>query len=151
MNNHLKLPDFIGSIFANAILLGPIAMLLFLIFWSVIDPKDMLSVWKLPAVLVIGSVICTFISLSASVVIYGPLVSLALRKQRCATDHFKCFLPVLVAIFPITGSTLLLSDGNHDTIHIAILISAYLTSVLGWYRLSRNIAKKQQQLNSQSK
>lgn len=148
MNSQLKSSDFIGKILANSVVLGPIAMILFQVSLNIISPDEMHS--GVLMIFFFGSVICVFLSLFASVVVYGVLVFLAIRQRGSTTDHFKRFLPVLTSIFPIGGSVLLLLDGSFEPIPIAIIISAYLTSALGWYWLSACISKKQYNLNSQS-
>ena len=147
MDRHLKLSDFFGRIAANAILLGPVSMIFFLMAWSLIDPDDHVLDNELSVIFLIGSIICTFISIAASGLIYGPLVALAIKVKRSSIGHFKCFLPVLVTISPLSGTAFWLVDVGYDPIPIAIIISAYLTSVLGWYLLSVSIAKKQHNLN----
>ena len=148
MNSPLKLYHFRGPLLINAIILGPIAMSLFLIFWLGLDPKHTLSGGDLVGIFLAGCIICICISICASIAVYGVLVSLAIRKQRARLDHFKHFLPILTAMFPVGGTILLMIAHAYDPFLIAILISAYLTSALGWYWLSRSIANKQQHSNS---
>ncbi|MCG8320959.1 MAG: hypothetical protein MI921_15770 [Cytophagales bacterium] len=148
MNNHLKLHDFTGRILTNAVLLGPIAMLFFFIFWLVLEKWHSLSFSDVLGIFLFGCIICIVISIFASIVVYGFLIPLALKKQGSAIDHFKRFLPVLVALFPVGGSLLLLLTGTFEIILYNVLISAYLTSALGWYWLSRTLAKKQQHSNT---
>ena len=148
MDKHLKLSDFIGRIMVNAVLLGPVSMIFFLLAWFLIDPDDYFLANELPVIFLAGSIICTFISIAASGFIYGVLVVLAISVKRSSIDHFKHFLPVLVAISPVSGTAFWLVDVGYNPIPIAIVTSAYLTSVLGWYLLSINIAKKQHILNA---
>ncbi len=150
MNNQLKLFDFTGKILVNAIFLGPIALVLFLVMLFILKAEVGWSAQDLWFILFFGSLICIFISFGASIVIYSVLVLLALRKQGTVVDHFKRFLPVLIVIFPLAGSAMLFSIDGYSPFPLAIIISAYLTSVLGWYWLSRSIAKKQHQFNLSS-
>ncbi|MDN5211164.1 hypothetical protein QQ020_03855 [Fulvivirgaceae bacterium BMA12] len=147
MNNQLKLSDFGGKILGNAILLGPIAMVLFLVVLFILNAEVNWSPKDWWAILFFGSLLCIFISFGASIFIYGTLVLLALRKQGTALDHFTRFLPVLIVIFPLASSAMLFSLDGYSPFPLAIVISAYLTSVLGWYWLSRSIAKKQSHFN----
>lgn len=148
MNKHLKLSDFFGRIAANAVLLGPVSMIFFLMAWSLIDPDDHVLANELSVIFLIGSIICTFISIVASGLIYGPLVALAIKVKRSSIGHFKRFLPVLVAISPVSCTAFWLVNIGYDPIPIAIVVSAYLTSVLGWYLLSVSIAKEQRKLKA---
>ena len=148
MHNHLKFQDFSGKTLTYSVFLGPISMLFFLILGAVFDEWPGISLSDVLGIFLFGSIICIVISFFASIIVYGFLISLALKKHGSAMDHFKRFLPVLTGLFPVGGSLLLLTAGIFEIFLYNVLISAYLTAALGWYWLSRILAKKQQHPNT---
>ena len=147
MNNHIKPQDFTGKILSISVLLGPIAMLFLIILGSVFEEWHGLSLSDMLGMFLFGSIICIVISIFASLIIYRFLISMAVKKTGLAMEHFTRFLPVLVALFPVGGSLLMVLADLSEPLFYSIVISAYLTSVLGWFWLSVDLAKKQKSLN----
>lgn len=144
MNNHIKPQDFTGKILSISVLLGPIAMLFLIILRSVFEEWHGLSLSDMFGIFLFGSIICIVISIFASLIIYRFLISMAVKKTGLAMEHFTRFLPVLVVLFPVGGSLLMVLADLLEPLFYSIVISAYLTSVLGWFWLSVALAKKQQ-------
>ncbi len=130
--NKLNLNNVQGALARNSLLLAVFSTVVFLII--LLEP-DMFLIG-----LVFGGVICFFLSMFASLLIYLPILLYEKNNLFNQKELFRKYLPLFVLLFPIGGG-LIVQEDIRDTVPLAMIISAYLTSVLGWYMITKNVTK----------
>lgn len=131
--NNLNLNNVQGAIVRNSLILAAFSTITFLV---VVSEPDMFFIG-----LIFGGVICFFLSMFASFLIYLPILLYEEKKALKQKELFQKYLPLFVLLFPF-GVGLFVQDNITDTVPLAMIISAYLTSVLGWYLITKNVTEK---------
>ena len=128
----LNLNNVQGALALNSLLLAAFSTIVFLI---ILSEPDMFFIG-----LIFGGVICFFLSIFASFLLYLPILLYEKNNSLSQKELFKKYLALFVILFPIGGSLIVLDDIT-DAVPLAIIISAYLTSVLGWYMITKNVTE----------
>ena len=131
--NKLNLYNVQGAIVRNSLILAAFSTITFLV---VVSEPDMFFIG-----LVFGGVICFFLSMFASFLIYLPILLYEEKKALSQKELFQKYLPLFVLLF-LFGGGLFVQDDITNTVPLAMIVSAYLTSVLGWYLITKNVTEK---------
>ncbi len=131
--NKLNLNNVQGAIVRNSLILAAFSTITFLV---VVSEPDMFFIG-----LVFGGVICFFLSMFASFLIYLPILLYEEKKALSQKELFQKYLPLFVLLF-LFGGGLFVQDDITNTVPLAMIVSAYLTSVLGWYLITKNVTEK---------
>ncbi len=136
--NKLNLKNLGLVIMINSVILAVFSVVIFMILISGSEETSFSEDFLL--IFIIGGIICFFLSLFASLVVYLPILVYEKTKHFEHKQLFEKYLPLFVILFPI-GGVLLVQEDIRDIISLAMIISAYLTSVLGWYMITKNVTK----------
>ncbi len=131
--NKLNLNNVQGAIVRNSLILAAFSTITFLV---ILSEPDMFFIG-----LIFGAVICFFLSMFASFLIYLPILLYEEKKALSQKELFQKYLPLFVLLF-LFGGGLFVQDDITNTVPLAMIISAYLTSVLGWYLITKNVTEK---------
>lgn len=142
MNSQYRPSYYIGSLAIHSIILGPFAALCYLLCLHLGQSDFLYYLIDNFYFFFFGSFVCTMLSFGFSIIIYLPGIKLVINQTWTWRDNFKIYLPVLIIIFPVFGTIIFLLLGISHIGGYGIIISAYLTSVLGWYMITRTIDKK---------
>ncbi len=130
--NKLNLNNVQVALVRNALLLAVFSTIVFLI---ILSEPDMFFIG-----LIFGGVICFFLCMFGSFLLYLPILLYEKNNLLNQKELFQKYLPVFVLLFPIGGG-LLVQEDIRDAVPVAMIISAYLTSVVGWYMITKTVTK----------
>jgi len=135
----------VSNYFNTAFKVGPIAIVIFIISFSILS-NDLNDVGFLLFVLVIGGFITTIVAFIASVIVYGAIERFisVFQLSLSAKESFYYFLPVLVFLF---GIPLLFQVWlGTDVLVTAISITSFFSAQLGWCLFCFSKVKSEQSL-----
>jgi hypothetical protein len=126
-------------IFTTSIKLGPISFCIFLILMN-----EDIDVDNLIVLIILGSIICSIIAFTASILLFLPLTYYSEKTgdTQSALDMFQQLLPPLVLLFsPLTIIPFLSSD-DFDYAQFSFCYSTFFSAIIGWLIYTKDYCKE---------